>query len=33
MIVSIALGPLAWGALWFRDPRFRVLITRHVSAD
>ncbi len=26
MIVSITLGVLAWGGLWFRDPRLRVLI-------
>ncbi|HTT00726.1 MAG TPA: DoxX family protein [Steroidobacteraceae bacterium] len=26
MIVSFVLGVLAWGGLWFRDPRLRVLI-------
>jgi hypothetical protein len=26
MIVSLVLGVLAWGGLWFRDPRLRVLI-------
>lgn len=26
MIVSLALGVLAWGGLWFRDPRVRALI-------
>jgi hypothetical protein len=26
MIVSLILGVLAWGGLWFRDPRLRVLI-------
>jgi len=33
IIVSIALGLLAWGGLWFRDPPFRALIARRVSAD
>ena len=28
MIVSLVLGVLAWGGLWFRDPRLRVLIPR-----
>ena len=28
MIVSITLGVLAWGGLWFRDPRLRALIPR-----
>jgi len=28
MIVSFILGVLAWGGLWFRDPRLRVLIPR-----
>jgi hypothetical protein len=28
MIVSFVLGVLAWGGLWFRDPRLRVLIPR-----
>jgi hypothetical protein len=28
MIVSLILGLLAWGGLWFRDPRLRVLIPR-----
>jgi hypothetical protein len=28
MIVSLILGVLAWGGLWFRDPRLRVLIPR-----
>ena len=26
MIVSLIIGVLAWGGLWFRDPRLRVLI-------
>jgi hypothetical protein len=26
MIVSFMLGVLAWGGLWFRDPRLRALI-------
>lgn len=26
MIVSFLLGALAWGGLWFRDPRLRLLI-------
>jgi hypothetical protein len=26
MIVSLILGVLAWGGLWLRDPRLRVLI-------
>src|SRR5579862_5262305 len=33
MIVSLLLGVLAWGGLWFRDPRFRVLIPRRASLD
>jgi DoxX-like family len=33
MIVSLFLGVLAWGGLWFRDPRLRVLIPRRVLAD
>jgi DoxX-like family len=33
MIVSLVLGVLAWGGLWFRDPRLRVLIPRRVLAD
>ena len=28
MIVSLTLGVLAWGGLWLRDPRLRVLIPR-----
>jgi hypothetical protein len=28
MIVSLLLGVLAWGGLWLRDPRLRVLIPR-----
>ena len=28
MIVSLTLGVLAWGGLWFRDPRLRALIPR-----
>jgi hypothetical protein len=28
MIVSVIVGVLAWGGLWFRDPRLRVLIPR-----
>lgn len=28
MIVSFVLGVLAWGGLWFRDPRLRVQIPR-----
>jgi hypothetical protein len=28
MIVSLLLGVLAWGGLWFRDSRLRVLIPR-----
>lgn len=26
MIVSLAVGVLAWGGLWGRDPRFRALV-------
>jgi DoxX-like family len=33
MIVSLVLGVLAWGGLWFRDPRLRVLIPRRVLTD
>lgn len=32
MIVSLILGVLAWGGLWFRDPRLRVLVPRRVLA-
>jgi DoxX-like family len=32
MIVSLILGVFAWGGLWFRDPRLRVLIPRRVLA-
>jgi hypothetical protein len=32
MIVSLALGVLAWGGLWFRDPRLRALIPRRRDA-
>jgi len=32
MIVSLVLGVLAWGGLWFRDPRLRVLIPRRRDA-
>jgi cytochrome bd-type quinol oxidase subunit 2 len=28
MTVSLALAVLAWGGLWFRDPRLRALIPR-----
>jgi hypothetical protein len=28
MLVSLALGVLAWGGLWLRDARLRVLIPR-----
>ena len=28
MIVCLVLGALAWGGLWFRDPRLRALIPR-----
>ena len=28
MIVSLTLGVLAWGGLWLREPRLRVLIPR-----
>ena len=28
MIVSLILGVFAWGGLWLRDPRLRVLIPR-----
>lgn len=28
MIVCLILGGLAWGGLWFRDPRVRALIPR-----
>jgi DoxX-like family len=28
MLVSLALGVLAWGGLWCRDPRLRVLAPR-----
>ena len=32
MIVSLTVGVLAWGGLWFRDPRLRVLIPRRRDA-
>jgi hypothetical protein len=32
MIVSLILGVLAWGGLWFRDPRLRILIPRRHDA-
>jgi len=32
MILSLILGLLAWGGLWFRDPRLRVLIPRRRDA-
>ena len=32
MIVSLLLGVLAWGGLWFRDPRLRALIPRRSDA-
>lgn len=32
MIVSLLLGVLAWGGLWFRDPRLRLLIPRRRDA-
>jgi len=32
MIVSFILGVLAWGGLWFRDPRLRVLIPHRRDA-
>jgi len=32
MILSVILGVLAWGGLWFRDPRLRVLIPRRRDA-
>jgi DoxX-like family len=32
MVVSLILGVLAWGGLWFRDPRLRVLIPRRRDA-
>ena len=32
MIVSLMVGVLAWGGLWFRDPRLRVLIPRRRDA-
>jgi len=32
MIVSLVLGVLAWGGLWFRDPRLRVLIPARRAA-
>jgi len=32
MIVSFVLGVMAWGGLWFRDPRLRVLIPRRRDA-
>ena len=32
MIVSLLVGVLAWGGLWFRDPRLRVLIPRRRDA-
>ena len=31
MIVSLILGVLAWGGLWLRDPRLRVLIPRRCN--
>jgi hypothetical protein len=33
MIVSLVLGVLAWGGLWFRDPRLRALIPRRRDAE
>lgn len=30
MIISLVLGVLAWGGLWLRDPRLRVLIPRRL---
>jgi hypothetical protein len=32
MILGVILGVLAWGGLWFRDPRLRVLIPRRRDA-
>ena len=32
MIVSLIVGMLAWGGLWFRDPRLRALIPRRRDA-
>ena len=32
MILSVILGVLAWGGLWFRDARLRVLIPRRRDA-
>jgi hypothetical protein len=32
MIVSLVLGVMAWGGLWFRDPRLRALIPRRIWA-
>src|SRR5579862_1690022 len=32
MILSLILGVLAWGGLWLRDPRLRVLVPRRLAA-
>ena len=32
MIVSLLVGVLAWGGLWFRDPRLRMLLPRRRDA-
>jgi hypothetical protein len=32
MILSVILGVLAWGGLWFREPRLRVLMPRRRDA-
>ncbi|HEY1874078.1 MAG TPA: DoxX family protein [Steroidobacteraceae bacterium] len=32
MMVSLLVGVLAWGGLWFRDPRLRALIPRRRDA-
>ena len=32
MMVSIIIGVLAWGGLWFRDPRLRMLLPRRRDA-
>jgi hypothetical protein len=31
IIVSLVLGVLAWGGLWYRDPQLRLLIPRRRS--
>jgi hypothetical protein len=33
MVVSLMLGVLAWGGLWFRESRLRVLIPRRLKPE